>query len=165
MSENPYSAPQASLDAPVNATLPAAPIWNPNAAACWSLLFTPMFGALLHMKNWQAMGKPDEARNAKWWAIGFAVATVLFWLASAMLPDAVLVAGLGRIGGFVMLISWYLISGRGQVQYVANNYGKAYAKRGWGKPFLCLFLVFCGIVVVAMALGVIAGLMNGSDGD
>jgi hypothetical protein len=40
----------------------AAPaLWNPNAAANWSLLFSPMFGAWLHMKNWAALGEPERA--------------------------------------------------------------------------------------------------------
>ena len=52
--------------------LPEAPIkrrareiWNPNAAANWSLLFTPAFGAYIHYLNWQKMGKTEVAPE-KW---------------------------------------------------------------------------------------------------
>lgn len=35
----------------------AIALWNPNAAANWSLLFTPLFGAYLHMLNWRSLGE------------------------------------------------------------------------------------------------------------
>ena len=50
MNPNPYAPPTARVDDV--ATGDAAPaLWNPNAAANWSLLFSPAFGAWLHMKN------------------------------------------------------------------------------------------------------------------
>ena len=61
MSLNPYSPPGAIIDDVMN----APPLWNPNAAANWSLLFSPAFGAFVHMKNWQALGEPEKAANAK----------------------------------------------------------------------------------------------------
>ena len=41
MNELPKSRPEAS-----NA------LWNPNTAANWSFLFSPLFGAYLHALNW-----------------------------------------------------------------------------------------------------------------
>jgi hypothetical protein len=57
---------------PANPAPPAAPtlgnaIWNPNAAANWSLLFSPAFGAYLHMLNWRALGQPGRAASAQHW--------------------------------------------------------------------------------------------------
>ena len=57
----------------------APPLWTPNAAASWSLLFTPAFGAWLHMRNWERLGRPAQARQARYW---FA-AMLLISLASA----------------------------------------------------------------------------------
>jgi hypothetical protein len=54
-------------------TLTSAPtsrppaLWNPNAAAGWSLLFSPAFGAFLHARNADAMGRPTEAKANKVW--------------------------------------------------------------------------------------------------
>ena len=42
---------------------PRRAIWNPDAAANWCLLFSPVFGTWLHMKNWRALGEPERARN------------------------------------------------------------------------------------------------------
>ena len=65
---NPYAPPQADVE-PVAVETPAAPsLWNPNAAASWSLIFTPIFGAILHMKNWEALGEPQKAAGARSWA-------------------------------------------------------------------------------------------------
>lgn len=55
----------------------APPLWNPNAAANWSLLFSPVFGALLQMKNWEALGEDDKALNSKRRAIGAGVAILV----------------------------------------------------------------------------------------
>jgi hypothetical protein len=54
-------------------------LWNPNAAAGWSLLFTPAFGAFLHSRNADAMGRHSEAKANKFW---FYFIIRLFWLHS-----------------------------------------------------------------------------------
>jgi hypothetical protein len=65
-------------------TRPAA-IWNPNAAASWSVLFTPLFGALLHAQNWTVLGEPERARKSMRWAY----VSGIFILASPFLPDKI----------------------------------------------------------------------------
>ena len=46
------------------------PIWNPNAAANWSLIFTPAFGAYIQMLNWQRLGQEPRLsgtnRSCRW---------------------------------------------------------------------------------------------------
>ena len=39
-------------------------LWNPNAATLWSLLFSPVFGAWIHAKNWEELGNEEESRNS-----------------------------------------------------------------------------------------------------
>lgn len=64
-------------------TSQAAPaLWNPNAAACWSLLFSPIFGAALHMFNARAMGDAELEKLNK----GF------MWGTLAVLVIAILLA-------------------------------------------------------------------------
>ena len=61
---NPFAPPQAEVaDVPTGEAAPA--LWNPNAASSWSLLFSPIFGAYLHMQNWQALGQPDKAEQCR----------------------------------------------------------------------------------------------------
>ena len=64
MSSNPYAAPKARVEDDRRAAA-AAPIWNPSAAASWSLPFSPIFGAYLHMLNWRALGDEQKAATAR----------------------------------------------------------------------------------------------------
>src|SRR5262249_50236839 len=60
-----YSSTTAASTAPAGPVLPK--LWNPGAAAIWSLLFGPAFGAWLHAVNWGVLGKPWRATaNAIW---------------------------------------------------------------------------------------------------
>lgn len=51
---------------PAPASRPPA-LWNPVAAVGWSLLFSPAFGAFLHARNADAMGRADEAKANRVW--------------------------------------------------------------------------------------------------
>jgi hypothetical protein len=76
MTPNRYAPPTADVaDIGRGQTAPA--LWNPNAAASWSVLFSPAFGAFLHMKNWQALGEPAKASAAKIWAIATLLVMVI----------------------------------------------------------------------------------------
>ena len=68
MTSNPYAPPKAPIADTAGEGI-SPPLWNPNAAANWSLLFSPAFGAFLHMKNWQALGQPIKATSAKVWFV------------------------------------------------------------------------------------------------
>ena len=51
-------------------------LWNPNAAAIWSLFFTPIFGAWIHARNWKALNRQKEAR----WSMMAVFLYILFGL-------------------------------------------------------------------------------------
>lgn len=133
-SPNPYAPPLADVaDVPVQEAAP--PLWNPNAAASWSLLFSPIFGAILHMKNWQAMGEPQKAAASKTWAIACAVFLVVLTLVSAWLAEEnKAVDAIGRFGGFGLLVAWYYQLGKSQNAFVLARYGKDYPRKGWPWP-------------------------------
>ena len=42
-------------------------LWDPNAAACWSVVFTPAFSAYIHGRNAEALGNVEEARMNRVW--------------------------------------------------------------------------------------------------
>jgi hypothetical protein len=153
MTRNPYAPPKAEVSDRVND--PAAPaLWNPGAAANWSLLFSPAFGAFLHMKNWQALGVPGKATTAKIW-IGLTLCVLaLSPLASALMPANNSINGVSRLVGIILLFGWYLSSGHSQMGYVKSRFGKDYPRRGWGKPVLFGVFGLAGYFVYAYIVAV-----------
>jgi len=161
MSSNPYIPPQANLDVEAKGD-PSAPIWNPVAAAAWSLLFSPVFGALVQMKNWQALGKPDEAALAMRWAIANGVILVVLIVLTISMPESTLMGVLGNFGGFILLLTWYFANGRQQIDFVSFSYGKTYERRGWGIALLCGVGGYLVVIVIGIIVGIIMAVMTGA---
>ena len=154
---NPYAPPEASLDGAIpDGVVPS--LWNPNAAANWSLILTPIFGAYLHMRNWEALGHPERARQSRRWIIGMVVYYVAVVVVGAMAPDAVALDGLSRVAGFVMLLAWYFTLGRPHAKFVAERHGNTYPRRGWAKPMS----VAVGLLVAYILVAAIAGALAAS---
>jgi hypothetical protein len=148
---NPYAPPKAEVADVADIATSAPALWNPNAAANWSLLFSPAFGAFLHMKNWEALGQPGKAKVAKVW----------FVLSLVMLGGVVLVPVIapqlldgGARGIEVMwLFAWYFTGGRPQVSYVRTHFGKIYPRRGWWIPLISAVVA---IIAFGLATGILA---------
>jgi len=132
------------------ASIAAEPkLWNPNAAANWSLLFTPILGAWLHAKNWEALSQWDKARKSMMWVyVGFA-----FFVGVIFLPDSV-----GTLPGFIFIIAWYFTIGKKQATYLRVNSIK-YQKRPWKKPLL---IGAAGFIVYVAIGGCIISVMQPS---
>ncbi len=114
---------ETTIEAPTESTIK---LWNPAAVNGWALMFTPIFSAWLHAKNWEELDQPERAKNSKVW---FYV-LLLIILGSFFIPDA-------KAGGLVIVLAllYYFLSGRKQTQYVkANNI--EYEKKPWTKPIL-----------------------------
>lgn len=155
---NRFAPPKSEVKdvAPASATAP--PMWNPNAAANWSFLLTPAFGAYLQMKNWQALGDEAKAAQAKMWAWGSVAFIVLVSVMSVVLIDSKGMEAMSRSLGFALLFAWYFANGRAQVQLVKARYGKTYPRRGWTKPLLIALGAYVGfIVVVALVTYMVVG--------
>ena len=132
-----YRAPQsndsnAALD---NSDAPA--LWTTNAAASWSLLFSPVFGATLHMLNARAMGDKDQIRQSKWALIILLVIFLLLPLVALFFNPK------NNTFGLILLLGWYFAIGRRQVEAVKQKYGSNYPRRPWFKP---LALAVLGMV-------------------
>ncbi|GAB6261260.1 hypothetical protein [Photobacterium sp. R1] len=108
-------------------------LWNPSAAVGWSLLFSPIFGAWLHSKNWSALGDDGKAKQSMNWVYGAIVIIIL----AILLPEKI-----GSAIGLGYLLSWYFSSAQQQVKYVREKHNNAYRKNGWAKPI--------GIAVVSL---------------
>ena len=121
MEIDPYATPQASLatESPMPQAGPA--LWNPNAAGLWSLLLSPVFGSVLLMKNWQAIGDEQQALKARTW--------LLFSLVSLVIGVFL------RWWPLVYIIIWYLNFQRNQTAYVQERWGNGYPRKGWGYLF------------------------------
>jgi uncharacterized membrane protein YfcA len=122
-------------------------------------LFSPAFGALVHMKNWQALGEPEKAAASKKWAVIYIVTIVGLSVAGAFLPSNKTMPALVRLCGFVLLLSWYFASGKPQLEFVKSRYGKQYPRKGWAQPLLIAVGVLIGAVIVVGVLAAGAALL------
>lgn len=120
-----------------------AALWNPNAAANWSLLFSPVFGAWLHAENWYALGDESKAKHSMYWVYGGILAVLVAIFLPAKDVNAI---------GIVYLFGWYFSSAKSQAKYVKKQLAGQYEKRKWGKPLgiavVCfsLFFIITGVV-------------------
>lgn len=141
-----------SFAAPVAPPVTPPRLWNPGAAVGWSLLLTPVFGAVLQMKNWQAMGETTKAFDAKLWAVGMAVAILGVTLALVVLPQSRLLDALGHAVGLPLFVAWYYATAKAQVTRVAARYGRQYPRRGWVGPLLAGLGAVLGTILAFLVL-------------
>ena len=113
-------------------------LWNPAAAAGWSLIFSPLFGAWIHAKNWQELGRPEEARKSMWWVYGWAAFYCLLLAMSGLLTLRETSAP-----WMTLYAVWYMTSADAQVKLVKE--GLVYERKSWAGPMV-------GAVVVATVL-------------
>ncbi len=116
-------------------------LWNPNAAACWSLLFTPVFGALLHAFNWRQLGQTAKAQQSMFWVYG----ALVVLLVALVLPQSVL-RDVRHLPLMALLLAWYFLSAKPQVAYIRDN-AISYEKRTWVLP---LAIGFVGLVLYSV---------------
>lgn len=120
-----------SLSDPLSARTEAAVLWRPSAVAVWSLVFTPVFGSYLLMRNWQALGQQRAALAARRWLLASLAVLALELFAGAVNR---------RLNGGSPLVQWLALAWLGlwllaaaapQWQLVRRRFGRAYARRGW----------------------------------
>jgi hypothetical protein len=157
--ENPYSAPAGEIRETAPAEVAPA-LWNPNAASLWSILFSPVFGGYLQMRNWLALGDAEKAKVSWYWVIASLVLIFAIVISSLLLPETSPIQKVTDRFGFILLIVWYLTHGKLQVAYVKEHFGNDYPRKRWGAPLgiavaaVIAFLVFCVI------LGAVLGLLG-----
>lgn len=138
-------------------------LWNPNAAANWSLLFTPIFGSYLQMKNWQTLGNTIEANNARNWLI-FSIAFILFInLGTPFIwDDPVKLNTYPKSLGLLYIIIWYFSFARIQPKYVKEKLNDRYQKKSWSVPLITSTVVLFISVTIFMIIGdvIIQSLQN-----
>ncbi len=147
---NPY-APPSSFEAPRRSPHPE--IWNPNAASNWSVLFTFVFGAFIHARNWKALGEPKKARASYiWFAFG-----LCFLMGNSVAKAFFMEIRYFSYLGFFLLIAWYFLLGRSQNTYVQSRFGNDYPRKPWFKPLAIAFLslvFYVGVAAGFEAIGI-----------
>ena len=135
---------EASVYAPAEAALapagsPAAPeLWNPNAVALWSFLFTPVFGTALALKNYQALGDERGVQQAWGWLIVSLLMLVL--------------TGLFHKVAIPYLIVWYLAWQQKQIHAVKSVWGNSYPRRRWALALLFGLGCFMTLAIIRAVL-------------
>lgn len=128
-------------------------LWNPNAAASWCLIFTPAFGAYLHMLNWRTLGEHQRAEaSLKWFYVGIAL-LVLYSLLGIVFANHKAAEGITRLVGFVFLLSWYFGSAKAQAKFIKERFGTNYTRKPWWKPF---GFALIGILAFMTAIFIVA---------
>jgi hypothetical protein len=129
-------------------------IWNPLAAAGWSLVFTPAFGAYLLMRNWQTLGEPRQAVLARIW-LCFSLGLLGVQLLSAAInrrlnSESNLLDWLGLL----YLAAWCVGAVLPQARLVRRRYGAAgYPRKAWDLALLYGVLAGVGYFLVRAGLG------------
>lgn len=140
-------------DAPAPSLAPATPppqdiaLWNPDAAAFWSLFFTPVFGTLLHLLNRRALGERRVLGAWAWLAASLvlSVAGLLVLIAARGHPSLRMSVGAAMS---TFLLVWYFSSGLAHSKAVARLYGSRYRRR----PLFKAWLVGGAFLVVRLLL-------------
>lgn len=138
MTQNPYQTPEANVGAPPAGDAP--PLWNPDAAGAWSLLFTPVFGSILLLRNWQAIGDRARIRSARIWLV---VSILIIFPAFFI-----------NYLGLIYLGIWYYAWQSKQSRYVKQRWGRDYPRKKWGMPLLIAFVSL--FVVMVLLINVLA---------
>ena len=118
-------------------------LWNPEAAGGWSLIFNPVFGSILVLMNWQALGEKEKIRSAQIWLV---VSIVVMLLVLFFVP--------GDFRGvvmFVYLLIWYFAAAKPQARYFKERWGTAYPRRSWLWPLLIAFGILFGALCLLTA--------------
>jgi hypothetical protein len=127
-------------------TVPA--LWNPEAAGAWSLIFNPIFGSILVLMNWKALGIKEKIRNAQiWLGVSIVMLVILFFLPSVLLS----------LVSLTYLLIWYFSAAKPQAKYISERWGKDYARKSWLWPLLMAF----GILFIFLCLAFLGGMVQG----
>jgi hypothetical protein len=147
------SIPQDWLTAPKSVETPPL-LWNPSAAARWSLLFTPAFGAFLHARNAESLGRTDEAKtNKMWFYISIIHSCVAFGV--IFLPAILNVAY--SVASVSILLAWNFAVAAKQIRYVKKELNGRYQRKSLLKP---LFIGLGGVVVYVFLAAALASYLG-----
>lgn len=111
-------------------------LWNPNAAANWSLVFTPIFGATILALNSKLLGDRRSYVHHCYWLVAnsIAYAMAMAFSIQASLVDRESFVPLAIYLGSLLL--WYFAACRPEVSRVKDYYRSGTTRRGWLIPII-----------------------------
>ena len=114
----------------------------------WSVFFNVVLGAVLHAKNWEALGEKDLAKQNWIWA-GVGTGVVFALMLGGEKIELVLQIGL-QIG---LVVGWYHSTGNKQVEFFKKEFGEDYERKGWLVPIILtvLAIIAAGVLVVMIS--------------
>jgi len=118
-------------------------LWNPDASANWSLLFSIIFGAWLHAKNWEELGESKKAKKSMLWVYSGITILIVNMIIVELIDKSFLAIF------FWLLLIWYFLCARKQVKYIKDNDIK-YEKRTIYKPLGIALLTNLALAIVIM---------------
>jgi len=154
------ATPEAATNAP-----PPAPgdiaLWNPNAAALWSVIFTPIFGAYLHALNWRALGDKEREEESMTWVFAAGALVLLLMLIEVVTPPGYNQGDrISHTLEFAFLIAWYFASARTQARLVKERFGTSFTHKPWRKPLLMGLAGFVIYVLLMIAIAAEIGIRS-----
>lgn len=148
---------QLAAGSPAPSEVSSGAIWNPNATANWSIIFTPAFGSYLQMLNWQSLGKPERAASAQTWFYISLAMLAAYVLLGVFMPDPKVSDAAARGLALLYLLVWYFGAGRSQIKFVKANLRSDYPRKPWAKPLLIAVAALFGYAVAAVIVGFLTG--------
>jgi len=119
-------------------------LFNPNPAASWSILLTPIFGAYIVYHNWKVLDEREAQWHSRIWIIGLSVLYFIL-LFTPWLEDWA--TGLETVS----LVLWYLLECRFQVKWIKNR-EIHYVKQSWLEPLSIGVPLTLGILIISIIL-------------
>jgi len=128
-------------------------LWNPDIAALLSMLFSPIFGAIIHALNWRRLGQPRRAIAAWLWAglILLVFFGVAIYGGIARVNERAIDASF-RLTQLSTLFLWYFGTARAQGKFIVGQFRNEYHRESWFNP------VLVAIVLIGSAYGLMDAL-------
>ncbi len=102
----------------------------------WSLILTPIFGAILHARNWRVLGNEAQAKKSMKWAYSFMIIYVLLLIIIKLQIDNnynfikyELLISLFWLTHIICILTFYIVIGKSQIKYLKEQYKEDYEKK------------------------------------
>lgn len=130
-------------------------LFHPRFVCALGFLFTPLLGAMLQARNWEALGQYDEARASRFWGRSALWLIGVYIAMQVIFHDQPIFQGFAIYFIAVMWLAWMVTSGFKQLRYLKAHPNLRYTNRPLGKVITLGVAgwLFYGLVMVTIAMG------------